>query len=287
MRLFIGGLIGLAIGGLLYVTLATSAGIIPIIPVTLLSAISFIGWLIVTFFTIIIVTTFAYSLATIGLLGPIAATPAGGVLPISPLEQFMRGLLIGIASVLNFGIWAITTRHSLLGLTIGIVLLITGFLAVFVVFSRSPLYQGILGWSSWLRPLSWLMTVPGFLLFLINLPAAIATAGLLGAVRFDGTTSTIESAYALTPLPPSVGGFDLGNFTFVLAGSRGRFTSPSVSTHETGHTLTVAAFGGIFGWINAIDENVPPFRRMTRAYGEMIPESHIPRLRRPNVGVWS
>ena len=144
----------------------------PIFPPTPLGALSFVSWLIVAFFTIIIVTTFAYSLATIGLLGPIAATPGGGVLPISPLEQFMRGLLIGLASALNFSIWAITTRHSLLGLTIGIILLISGFMAVFVVFSRNPLYQTMLGWSSWLRPLSWLMTVPGFLLFLDQLASS-------------------------------------------------------------------------------------------------------------------
>ena len=57
-------------------------------------------------------------------------------------------------------------------------------------------------------------------------------------------------------------------------GMQGGFRAPSVSSHETGHTLNTAAFGGVVLWINAVDENVPPFRRMNLAYGELGAESH-------------
>jgi hypothetical protein len=90
------------------------------------------------------------------------------------------------------------------------------------------------------------------------------------------------------------GGFNLGNFTFLSpTPERGLaiqspFDAPGLSAHETGHTLTMAALGGLFHWINAVDENVPPFARKRAAYGELIAESHLPRphpIR--HVRVWS
>jgi hypothetical protein len=32
--------------------------------------------------------------------------------------------------------------------------------------------------------------------------------------------------------------------------------------------------GGIVLWINAVDENLPPFRKLNMAYGELTAESH-------------
>ena len=72
---------------------------------------------------------------------------------------------------------------------------------------------------------------------------------------------------------------------------RDAFTSPSISSHETGHTLNTAALGGVVLWINALDENVPPRRRLNLAYGELTAESHtmgLPGAQRPEffVRLW-
>ncbi|MGQ0767319.1 MAG: hypothetical protein ACT4OZ_16850, partial [Gemmatimonadota bacterium] len=68
--------------------------------------------------------------------------------------------------------------------------------------------------------------------------------------------------------------FSLGNFSFVTSPAlRGSFRAPSLSSHEAGHTLNTAAMGGVVLWINAIDENVPPFARGSAAYGELLAES--------------
>lgn len=291
MRLFIGGIIGLVLGLLLYLMTAIILGVS--VPAFLISILLVLlpffalftpgAWIVVAVFTVVIVNIFSYVIATIALITPIATTPSGA-LPVSPAEEFMRGLIIGLTAGLNFGIWALILPS--IGLLIGLYVGLLCFLAVITFFSRNLVYQGFLGWSSWLMPMSYLMTVPGVLLFIFNLPLAIGLFGL-GAVRIDGLTGTIETAWVLTPLPSGVSGFNLGNFTFVLAGSRTPFGVPGVPAHETGHTLTIAALGGIFGWINAVDENVPPFMRLTRAYGEMMPESHFPRPGFLHVRIWS
>jgi len=65
------------------------------------------------------------------------------------------------------------------------------------------------------------------------------------------------------------------------------FGTGGLSDHETGHTLSVAALGGFYAWINAIDQNIPPLRRSTRAYGELVANSHFGGiLGQPSVTVW-
>ena len=145
--------------------------------------------------------------------------------------------------------------------------------------------------------MSYLVMPFGIILFLINAPFAFATFGI-AAFRFDPSTATIETTGGIAStvtliFSPLTRGFNLGNFTFLISvpgaglSVQTPFTTPGLSAHETGHTLTVAAFGGIFGWINAVDENIPPFRRLALAYGEMVPESHLPRPLFVFVRVWS
>jgi hypothetical protein len=137
--------------------------------------------------------------------------------------------------------------------------------------------------------MSYLMTPLGFLLFVLNLPFGPT------ALRFDSLTGTVETSngavvnflFAVSPNPAT--GFNLGNFTFIRVppgGSPFAGGGSGLSPHETGHTLTVAALGGFYGWINAIDQNVPPLRRGARAYGELVPESHFGGTGRPFVPVW-
>jgi integrase len=64
------------------------------------------------------------------------------------------------------------------------------------------------------------------------------------------------------------------------------------AAHETGHTLNVAAFGSIWHLLgNAPEESVPPFTTPgvlnAGSYGEMLAESHLPRVGRLTVLQWS
>ena len=96
------------------------------------------------------------------------------------------------------------------------------------------------------------------------------------SVALDFTTGVVESDEGfITRVSGFTGGFTQGNFTFLMrTAPPAAFTTSSISTHEIGHSLNTAAMGGIVLWINAVDENVVPFRRMDLAYGELTAESH-------------
>jgi hypothetical protein len=103
------------------------------------------------------------------------------------------------------------------------------------------------------------------------------------------TETTGGAPIRITGFP---GAFNLGNFTFIITGPPAGFPfgppppGGSLSSHETGHTLNVAAFGGLTTWVNALDEN-PPGARGPLAYGELTAESHYPRSFVPHVRTWS
>ena len=341
---FLGGILGFFIATVLYVItviflggtvllfgpIATLPQIAPLITL-LFGLLTFWAWVVVAVFTVVIVTVFAYALATIGLLPLIAAAIAGPATPAPPppvaplpnslLENFMRGLIIGLTAGINLGIYLLVLPFVLpppVGIAVGLTLSLIGFLAVFPFISGNIVYQGILGWTTWVRPMAHLATAIGILLFFLNLPSAIAAAIVAGApfpVRFDVLTATFETAGgAVIGITGFAGGFNLGNFTFLtVAPSAFNGVNPipggggavgligGISSHETGHTLNAGAFGGVFHWINAIDENLGPFARNTLAYGELTAESHFqrggtglgvgtaataPTIPRQHVGIW-
>ena len=182
--------------------------------------------------------------------------------------EFMRGFMIG----LNAGLNAIIAT-ALFGPVVGIALGVINFLAAFDTIAASPVYQGILGWSSWLMPMSWLATGVGLLFFVINLVVAGVTLNQVSAVSISsisidwGTGTIMTSGGLIRPAGGSTG-FNLGNFVFLSPGS-------TAGQHETGHTLNVAAYGAIFHYIGAIDENVVPGRG-AGAYAERFADSHDP-----------
>jgi hypothetical protein len=253
----------------------------------LLAAMTTASWLAVSLISLFILYAFAYIIATLGLLPGLGGLPAVPPVPTTPtplptsaVELLMRGFAIGLTAALNFAIWALVPIPF--AWLIGLALAVIGLLAVFPGIAIGVPYQAVLGWSSWLRPMSWFATGVGLLLFLLNLPFALIAFGP-AAVRLDGLTGTVETTGgALIGITGFVGGFNLGNFTFLTPGPPAGlpFGPPppggSLSSHETGHTLNVAALGGLFNWINALDEN-PPVRRNSFAYGELTAESHFPR----------
>ncbi len=285
-------------------------------------------WIVVAVFIVVIVYVFAYTMATIGLL-PLIATgiavvpttpappPPVAALPNNLLENFMRGLMFGMTAGLNLGLSLIFFPVGV-AIFIGVSLAFVNLLAAIPAISASIGYQRLLGFLSWIMPMSYLATGVGILLFVINLPSAIAAAAAAGApfpVRFDPFTATIETAGgSVIGITGFFGGFNLGNFTFLTApttafngvnpipgGGGAVGLIGGLSSHETGHTLNAAAFGGVFHWINAVDENLAPFTRNTLAYGELTAESHFqrggvgsgvgpsgtaPLVPRQHVGIW-
>ena len=180
--------------------------------------------------------------------------------------EFMRGFMIGM----NAGLNAIIAT-AIFGPVIGIALGVINFLAAFDTIANSAVYQGILGWASWLMPMSWLATAVGLIFFVLNVIPAIFTLNQVDAVKIeslslDWKTGTIMMEGGWLFLPGFTGGYNLGNFAYITPGS-------NVAEHETGHTLSNAAFGSIFHFIGAIDENALR-ANPADAYSERLAESH-------------
>lgn len=237
-----------------------------------------------------------YMIATVGVAGsfPPGTTfprPPGTPLPPpsgvptpttpTPAEFFGRGWMIGLNAGGNFVLLMLLAPFDPIWapvLAIWAFTLIS--LSAVIFLARSRVFQGFLGWSAWLFPLAYVGTFPGLLLFVFNGIASRLAPPLPGlaplTVAPDFRTGVIESAEGfITRLSGFGGGFTQGNFTFLMRTvPAAAFISSSVSTHEIGHSLNTAAMGGIVLWINAVDENLVPFRRNDLAYGELTAESH-------------
>ena len=287
--IILGGILGILVGGLLAGGLIAVSGLPVYGPATSIVATLLAGLPggivtgvvapIVTLFAaglgLLVATIFVYAGAAISLLGVAPAPPpALPVVTSPPGELFCRGIAIGMASTVNFLVMSAIPRLSLLAVPVFIITLLA--LIPPIAGSRF-VYHRVLGLVGWILPLNYLMLPLGILLFLVAAPFAIAAGGI-AALRFDTLTMTLETTggavLALASAP-----FNIGNFTFfppptpIVAPTP--FAVPGTSAHETGHTLSNAAFGGFVYWIGAVDENVPPLARGLFAYTELLAESHF------------
>ena len=293
--ILLGWLVGLVLGGfatamaLLSLGLTIPAALIPFASLLapLFSAISVLLGFVLSLLALVLAYSFGYAIVTAsiapllpgltGLAAPIfplasatAAPPAPAAVAATSGEFFGRGILIGITAATNS---VLLFLIPLAGVFLAPWAFTVISLAALIFVARNRVYQGFLGWSSWLFPVSHIATFVGSLLFIINIPFAFIMFGTR-AFNFDWTTGVVHTAGGLAATATAAGGFSLGNFTFVRAvPAAGAFTAPSVDSHETGHSLNTAAFGGIVLWINAIDENVLP-PRQNLAYGELTAEGH-------------
>ena len=196
------------------------------------------------------------------------------------LGEFFRGFMIGFNAGLNAVIGT-----ALFGPVIGVSLGVINFLAAFDNVAGNKVYQGILGWSSWLMPMSWAVTTVGLAIFTFNAVAAIWRGAFFAAnidsIQLDWGTGTIVMHGGLIQAStwnPNGIGFNMGNFAFLDTGSRG---DPAYA-HETGHTLGIAAFGSIaFGVISGTEDAVTK-----ESYSEALAESHDPNPLHPQPGDW-
>ena len=179
--------------------------------------------------------------------------------------EFMRGFMIGFNAGMNAAIGTI-----LFGPVIGIALGVINFLAAFDSIAQNDIYKGILGWASWLMPMSWVVTGLGLIFFVINLIVAGVTFQQVDRVKIHSIsvnwqTGMIIMEGGLITYPP--GGFNMGNFSFYGEGHT------DVIDHELGHGLSLGAFGWVFHFIGAIDENLVQ-ENMHDAYSEHLAESN-------------
>ena len=136
----------------------------------------------------------------------------------------------------------------------------------------------VLGWSSWFLPMSWIATGVGLAVFAFNAVAAVMldfhVPARINTIKIDWQSGSIVTQGGLAQ-PIGAAGYNLGNFIFIHRTSdvtdRG-----IVVAHEAGHTLNVAAYGGVFHFIGAIDENIGFPARGARALAELYAESNDP-----------
>jgi hypothetical protein len=290
--IFLGWVVGLVVAGVTSAGVLTAFGlVVPALLVPLgafvaafLAALPLIVTAILAMALLVVAYIVAYLIATSAiapLLTPLVSGPitfpatapfttasgAATTVPPSGGEFFARGMVVGLTAATNF---ILLNAVPIVGPVLAAWAFLIVSLGAIVFVARNPFYQGFLGWSAWLFPLSWVATVVGLALFILNIPFAFGAGGI-GAFRIDWTTGVIETAGGL-PTPFFSGGFSLGNFNFMTVPVTG-FGLPGTSAHETGHSLNTAVGGGIVLWINAVDENVFP-ARWNLAYGELLAEGH-------------
>jgi RHS repeat-associated protein len=210
---------------------------------------------------------------------------ASNVDPNSAFGQFIRGFMIGFNAGMNA-----TLATAIFGPVVGVALGVITFLSTFDGIAKNSVYQGILGWTSWLMPMSWAATAFGLIFYAINLLVAGVTGNQWGAAKIDKLaidwkTGAIVMVGGLIRGPTA---FDMGNFVFMnpnyVDGSSPDRTYDAVLRHETGHTLEVGAFGSAFLVWDFVGENV--VGRGASDYGEEIAESHADRSGRPTIPMW-
>lgn len=219
----------------------------------------------------------------------IAAIGAASRSSISGFGEFMRGWLVGLNVGLN-GFLSFALINSVGGLqaaipvAIGIGLI--NFLSVFGPISRNEVFQGFLGWFTWLMPMSWLVVGLGLTFYLICFLGHAFTVGKapylrVQALAADWKTGTFfVKGGLISNMNPIDTAFNMGNFSFVDYKSGAWHKE-----HEAGHTLNLAAFGSIFHLIGALDENV--FRRGANAFAERLAESNSSGTSGSNIPMWA
>ena len=255
---------------------------------------------------------FAYIIAKSALAGAVAGFFPNGAtanpLPDDQTELCARAFSVGLTAALNTAgapvLGAVLVPEIGLALSplLGPWAFIVTSLAAIPTVSQNRFYQGVLGWSGWIFPLSLIASVFGFIWFAINLPFAIAS-GIAGGgwpFRIDWSTGAIETVGGLTGLisVANAGAGTVGHFVFVLApfgANPATFQQAfvvaaapavlNVPAHETGHTLDYTAFGGFRVLFAAIDQLV--LGNSFTAYSELTADSHVPNRGRIQVRVWS
>ena len=221
----VGGIVGVIVG-------------IVVAVVVIAAFASGIGWGLLALAGLILAVTGGYLLASAN---------QGGA-----FGEFMKGFLIGFNAGLN-ATFMTAIGGPWLGLAVGVI----NFLAVFDTVRQNAFYQGVLGWSSWLMPMSWLVNGLGLVFFVLNILGALFTLNQVNALKITyihmdwSTGAIVMKGGWISNLNPIDTAFDMGNFVYV---DRANMDAGDDVAHETGHNLSLGAFGSIVHLIGFVDE---------------------------------
>jgi RHS repeat-associated core domain len=233
---------------------------------------------------IVVIAAFATGIGfgLLALAGVILAVTGGYLLASAnqgnAFGDFMKGFLIGFNAGMNAMLMT-AIGGPVLGLAVGII----GFLAIFDGVRQNPVYQGILGWSNWFMPMSWLVLGLGLIFFVLNILGAVFTANQVDALKITyihmdwSTGSIVMKGGWISNLNQFHTAFDMGNFVYV---DRQNSSPDDDIPHETGHSLSLGAFGSIVHIVGFVDEF---FFAGGDAWTERMADSHSAR-RRSEIG---
>jgi len=219
-----------------------------------------------------------------------------------PVTALTRGVLIGINSAFNGFLLTLIVgdlfNSETAGLVVGVVLGAINFIASIGAVSRWGVYQGVIGWLNWLMPMSWLiiglglafvlLSLIGHLIFLITrvkffrfgIPSDSGTSLAGKTIQVDwGTGSFFVCGGWIANINIYKTAFNMGNFSFVHRES----SAPHIG-HESGHSLSLGAFGSFIHLVGAVDEWVFSHEY---ALTEKIAESHDSSASGPKLLMWS
>jgi hypothetical protein len=185
------------------------------------------------------------------------------------LGEFLRGGLVGLNAAFNTLILYYLTEHLWFSGGLGLLVLLSSSLWV----SRSRFFHPVLAWVNLFLPMSWLVSMPGLVIYVVNLifaPVGYLHPLLRGMrVRFhtDWKTCTFTQYGGLIRPVKGFAGLNMGNFIFINHGWE------HLLRHEIGHLFTLAAMGFIFHYLGGIDESYLQ-ERYWEAYAEYLAESY-------------
>lgn len=200
------------------------------------------------------------------------------------LGEFARGFMIGMNAGLNAAFLTMLGAGAL-----GVVIGVLGFLASIDAVASNEVYQGVIGWSNWLMPMSWLVTGVGAIFWILNglghllfwsipqLWGGGVARFRITAFRMDWSTGMLASrgGWIASMMPQNAAAFNMGNFSWAAAGN-----GTWAMDHEAGHNLNLAVYGAIFHYVGAIHE--VPLGAGAGAFAEVQAESNA-----GGPGMWS
>jgi hypothetical protein len=208
----------------------------------------------------------------------------------SALGEFFRGFMIGLNAGLNATFLAMMGPvGAVLGGIVGTMI----FLSAFDTIANNEVYQGILGWSNWLMPMSWLVLGVGAVMWILNGLGHLIFWSIPqlwgGGIQFfritgfkmDWSTGMLATKGGwVGNANPIDTAYNMGAFAYVDVNSSGWHLD-----HEAGHNLSLGAFGSIFHIVGFIQEMGTPAG--ASALSEQLAESNDPSGLGSTVPMWA
>jgi RHS repeat-associated protein len=206
------------------------------------------------------------------------------------IGEFFRGFMIGLNAGLNATFLAMMGPvGAFLGGFVGTLI----FLSAFDSVANNEAYQGILGWSNWLMPMSWLVLGLGAVMWVLNGLGHLIFWSIPqlwgGGIQFfritgfkmDWSTGMLATRGGwVANLNTIDTAYNMGAFAYVDTNSSGWHLD-----HEAGHNLSLGAFGSIFHFVGFIHEMGTPAG--ASAFSEQLAESNDPVGSGSSVPMWA